>query len=486
MAESKAVEAVFKDFQKIVGPDHVSTDAGVLIAYERDQHWPFVIPNRPAIVIQPYSTEEVQQIMRLANKHKIPVVTMSRGVNVRGLCVPSKKGSILLDLRRMNHILEINTEMMTATVEPGVTHGQLQIAAREKGCRICIPGAPATGSILANYLLRGVYHTNAGDGIDHALSANFVLPNGELLKTGSASFPGSTPHWRYTSSPDFLGLFQSLPGTMAVCTKMTVKLYPLPEHEVWFMLGYDTIEDAISIIPPLMWAQIPAVCWVLPQYTVVKLIAKKTKELEKLRHEFPEFTVPITIEGPKAIVEAKTKVAMDIIGKIRPPKGKLQPVIPPPTNFVKEFKYPRNILGFLRAGSYHALAYWGPLNKYPEYIAMMKNHGEKAGYRREQVDLLAAPVAGFWGQACYYEAEVPYSSADEDSVKMCKEFHYNTLKDLIKIGVYGWFRPFEHPMKLVMDDLGTLGTLWKDIMKLVDPNGIMNPGKVFPYDLELK
>ncbi len=484
MPDKAIYEQIYQKLQSIVGPERVSNDGPVLIAYERDQHWPFVTPTRPAIVVQPKSTEEVQQIVKIANEHKIPIVPLSRGVNVRGLCVPAKKGSIVIDLRLMNRILEINTEMMTATVEPGVTHGQLQIAAREKGCRICIPGAPATGSILANYLLRGVYHTNAGDGIDHALSAEFVLPNGELLKVGSAAFPNSDPYWRYTCSPDFLGLFQSMPGSMGICTKMTVKLYPLPEHEVWFMLGYDKIEDAIAIIPPLMNAQIPSVLWVLPQYTLIKLIAKKTKELEKLRGTFPEWTIPITIEGPKEIVEAKVKVAMDIIRKTSPPKTPLKPV-PPPTNFVKEFKYPRNILGFLRAGSYHALAFYGPLKKYPEYIRMMKENGEKAGYKREQVDLLASPYAQFWGQACYYEAEVPYTSAREESVEMVKKFHYATLKDLIKIGIYGWFRPFLNPMKLIIDDLGTYGKLWRDIMKLIDPNEIMNPGKVFPMEKEL-
>ncbi|MHA1266726.1 MAG: FAD-binding oxidoreductase [Candidatus Helarchaeota archaeon] len=484
MADEAVYEQIYEKYKSIVGSEHVSNEGPVLIAYERDQHWPFVTPTRPALVVQPQTTEQVQEIVKIANQSKIPIVPLSRGVNVRGLCVPAKPGSIVVDLRLMNHILDINPQMMTATIEPGVTHGQLQIAAREKGCRICIPGAPATGSILANYLLRGVYHTNAGDGIDHALSAEFVLPNGELLKVGAAAFPNSTPHWRYTCSPDLLGLFQSMPGSMGICTKMTVKLYPLPEHEIWFMLGYDTIEDAISIIPPLMRAQIPSVCWILPQYTLIKLIAKKTKELEKLRGSFPEFTVPITIEGPKEIVEAKAKVAMEIISKIKLPKAKLKPV-PPPINFIKEFKYPRNILGFLRAGSYHALAFWGPLNKYPEYLEMMKKNGENAGYDRKHVDLLAAPVAGFWGQSCYYEAEVPYTSAQEESVEMVKKFHYATLKDLIKIGIYGWFRPFLNPMKLVMDDLGIYGKLWQDIMKLIDPNEIMNPGKVFPYEKEL-
>ena len=480
MASDAIYKKIYEQYKSIVGPDNVSNEGPVLIPYERDQHWPFVVPTRPAIVVMPKTTEEVQEIMKIANEHKIPIVPMSRGVNVRGLCVPAKEGSILVDLRLMNRVLEVNPEMMTATVEPGVTHRQLQLAAYEKNCRICIPGAPATGSILTNYLLRGVYHTNAGDGIDHALSAEIVLPNGELLKVGAAAFPNSPPHWRYTCSPDFLGMFQSMPGSMGICTKMTVRLYPRPEHEKWFMLGYNSIEDAIKIIPPLMRAQIPSILWILPQWTVIKLIAKKVKQMEELREGFPEFIIAITIEGLKEIVEAKVKVATEIINT-SPPVGKFGSM-DPQGNFIKEFKYPRNILGFLREGSYHALAFWGPLNKYPEYIKMMKANGEKAGYDRKRVDLLAAPVAGFWGQACYYEAEVPYTSAREESVEMVKKFHYATLKDLIKIGIYGWFRPFLNPMKLVMDDLGIYGKLWQNIMKLIDPNEIMNPGKVFPYE----
>jgi hypothetical protein len=115
----------------------------------------------------------------------------------------------------------------------------------------------------------------------------------------------------------------------------------------------------------------------------------------------------------------------------------------------------------------------------------MKDNGEKAGYRREQVDLLGSPYAQWWGQAMYYEAEVPYTSARDESVEMVKKFHYATLKDLLKIGIYGWFRPFLNPMKLVMDDLGVYGKLWHDIMKLIDPNEIMNPNKVFPTEKDL-
>jgi glycolate oxidase len=479
------LDLVYDKLVKIVGEEYVTREPTLLMPYSRDQDWPMVSPKMPGIVVRPITTEEIQQILVLASENKVPIIPLSRGLNVRGLCVPAKDNSIIVDLKRMNSILEINEDMMTATFQPGVTHGDLAFAVRKKGMRVCVPGAPATGSILANYLLRGVYHSTAGDGVDHALSAKIVLPNGKLVKLGASAFPNSTPHFRYTSGPDLLGMFSSLPGCLGICVEMTAKLYPLPEEEKWFMVGYDRIEDVIAPIPKLMLNDIPSVLWVLPSYTVVKLMARSPKEQENLRGTSPEYILPITIEGNKEIVDAKVKVAEKILASASKSSTKATVLPTPPAQFVKEFKYPRNVLGFLRGGSYHALAYWGPLNKYPQYIHRMKEIGVEAGYEAKQVDLLASPVKGFWGQGCYYEAEVPYSSADPESIKKVKGFHYATLKELLKMGIYGWFRPFYNPMKLVVNDLGEYGELWKSIMKLIDPNEIMNPGKVFPEQLEM-
>lgn len=479
------LDKVFKELEKVVGDRWITMQKPLLLPYGRDQHWKFVEPQLPGIAVKPENAQEVCEILKIANNNKVPVVTRSRGVNVRGLCIPTKPGSILVDLERMNSILEINEDMHTATMEPGVTHGDFGIAVRKKGLRACIPGAPATGSILANYLLRGVYHTNAGDGVDHVLSAEIALPNGKIVKLGAQAFPNAGPHFRFTSGPDLVGMFSSLPATLGICTKMTVKLYPLPEKEVWFQLAYETIDEAIKPIPNLMWNNIPSVMWVLGEYTIIKLIAKKKEQHEKMRGTFPgNWIIPITIEGDERIVNAKAEVAEEIINKESNPITKAVP-IPPPINFVKEFKYARNVLGFLRDGSYHALAFWGSLDKYPAYVNMLRDNAEKAGYRREQADLIAAPVAGFWGQGCYYEAEVPYDASSDKSVEMVKDFHYASLKDLIKIGIYGWFRPFLNPMKLVIDDMGEYARLMKEIHTLIDPNEIMNPGKVFPVTREL-
>jgi len=111
----------------------------------------------------------------LANKLKIPVIPYSTGINVRGLTIPVHDGSILLDLSRMNRILEINPEMKTATVEPGVTFGMLLEQTRKHKLRPAFPYAPLTVSVLVNYYLRGIYQTSATDGHDHTISYEMIL-----------------------------------------------------------------------------------------------------------------------------------------------------------------------------------------------------------------------------------------------------------------------------------------------------------------------
>jgi len=118
-----------ENLEKIVGSEYVSDDSTICYSYSRDQHWNFVPAKSPACVVMPGTREEVRKILLFANKNRIPVIPWSTGINVRGLTIPVHDNSILLDLSRLNRIIEINEEMMTATVEPAVTFGMLMGAA---------------------------------------------------------------------------------------------------------------------------------------------------------------------------------------------------------------------------------------------------------------------------------------------------------------------------------------------------------------------
>ncbi len=219
-----ASDAVIKALRDIVGDKNASASPAIAQAYSRDQNYMFNEPMQPGYVVRAQTKEDIKGILKVANDNKIPIIPLGQGVNIRGLCIPTTPGSILLDLRAMTKIKEINTDMMTVTIEPGVSVSQLTAACRRKGVRPAIPGAPATCSAFANFMLRGVYHSNPEDGMDHVLSLEVELPTGQTIRTGSSAIATSYgPYCRYFG-PDLTGLFMGVPGAFGVITEMTVKL----------------------------------------------------------------------------------------------------------------------------------------------------------------------------------------------------------------------------------------------------------------------
>ena len=109
---------------------------------------------KPNWVVLPETREDVvAALLKLANKHKIPVAAFGRGVNIAGYGVPSE-GGIVMDLRRMDKIFEINTDSGYAVIEPGVTFDQFAVALAEKGYRCPLPTGPGGGSAIGTYLMR--------------------------------------------------------------------------------------------------------------------------------------------------------------------------------------------------------------------------------------------------------------------------------------------------------------------------------------------
>ena len=202
-----------KELSDIVGYEHVSADLADLVVFERDDQFAIVPPHRPDYVVRPNTVSEIQKILKLANQNHVPVVPLSADINRKGLCI-AHKGGIILDLRRMNRILEVDEEMMVATIEPAVTVAQLQSELAKKGLKIVNPGAPATCSYLANCMLRGIHMVSFKYGIDHLITLEVVLPNGNVVDTGSGAMPNVPPYFNFVNGPDLTKLFQASPGNL--------------------------------------------------------------------------------------------------------------------------------------------------------------------------------------------------------------------------------------------------------------------------------
>jgi glycolate oxidase len=225
--------------EDIVGSENVSDDPALLDSYRYSlSHTaihlgPFfdTFTPRGAAVLLPGSTEEVQAIVRLCNKHKIKFKASSTFWSAQGY--PSEDGIIQLDLRRMDRILEIDEKNMFAVIEPGVLGATLQAEAMKVGLNTHIPGSGCSCSTLASatsYFGSGPSNLFAGWHYENLLALEWVMPTGDILKTGSLGsgcgwFCGEGP------GPSMKGVcrgFLGSKGSMGVYTKCAIKLFAWP------------------------------------------------------------------------------------------------------------------------------------------------------------------------------------------------------------------------------------------------------------------
>ena len=205
--------------------------------------------NMPSAAVAPDGVEEIQQILKIANQYKIPLWPISTGRNFAyGGPAPAMPGSVVLDLKRMNRILEVNEEFAYALVEPGVTYFQLYEHIQKKGYRLWIdPAAPGWGGIVGNTLEHGVGYTPDGDHFMMHCGMEIVLPDGTLFRTGQGSLPNSESWqiFQYGFGPILDGVFTQ--SNYGICTKMGMWLMPEPPGYKPFMITFPKEEDLAAI-----------------------------------------------------------------------------------------------------------------------------------------------------------------------------------------------------------------------------------------------
>jgi 4-cresol dehydrogenase (hydroxylating) len=227
--------AALKEFAAAVGPEWVFTSDADVALY-RDAFSPFrgePEERMASAAVAPNTVEQVQQIVRTANRYKIPIYPVSTGRNLGyGGSAPAYSGSVVVDLKRMNRILEVNEENGYALVEPGVSYFDLYRHIQERGLKLWIDVPdPGWGSPLGNALDRGGGYTRPQfrNHFDAHCGLEVVLPNGELMRTGMGALPGAQTWQQYKSGfgPWVDGLFSQ--SNFGIVTKMGFWLMPEPD-----------------------------------------------------------------------------------------------------------------------------------------------------------------------------------------------------------------------------------------------------------------
>lgn len=248
-------------FEEVVGPSNFTDQLIDLISYSYDasDH-----DHRPEAGLWPTTTEQVSKILSLANEHRIPVTPRGAGTGLAGAAVPNQ-GGLVLDLCRMNKILEIRIADRLAIVQPGVVYADLERALSRYG--FFFPPDPASSSVCT---LGGNVATNAGGmrgakyGVtrDYVLGLEVVLPDGRIMRTGSHCMKSSSGY-------DLTKLFVGSEGTLGVVTEIILKINPKPMATKTALASFNVLQDAGQAVIDVMHSGIiPSVLEILDPNTI--------------------------------------------------------------------------------------------------------------------------------------------------------------------------------------------------------------------------
>lgn len=246
--------AALNEFRAAVGAQWVFTSDEDVALY-RDAYSPIWGEQEERLVsaaVAPTEVEEVQAIVRTANAYRIPLYPISTGKNLGyGGSAPNLSGSVVVDLKRMNRVIEVDDSRHHAIVEPGVSYFDLfeYIQARKLRTWIDCPD-PGWGSLVGNALDHGVGHTLATyrDHFHAHSGMEVVLPNGELIRTGMGAMPKSDTwaDFRHSFGPEIDGLFGQ--GNFGIVTKMGFHLMPEPEAVLSRRVHVPRRQDMIPLV----------------------------------------------------------------------------------------------------------------------------------------------------------------------------------------------------------------------------------------------
>ena len=462
MIETSIVEAL----SSIVGGDNVLTADYDLDRYSADALTPFrayragyAFERLAELVVRPGSVEEVSQIAALATRQGIPLVPYGGGTGVMGGVLPVK-GGIVVDVKRLNQILEISPRDMTATVGPGVVLQELADALAEHDLMIghdpySVPIATVAGTISTN----GVgYRASAfGPMGQQVVSLQVVLPDGRILDTRSVP--------KYSSAPNFNHLFIGGEGVFGIITRATIKVFRQPEAQVFATAGFDSFEQGFDAAAEMKALDLHPT-------------------LLDLTEEDGEIRMFLCFEGYREGVEARHKRVMEICaqfgGRDKGPEDTLDYW---DGRHDSGHRYKRNALGRPREERWNRQ--WG---RSFDYLHMALPISQVLEYRRRCEELLAARGVRVVEYAIWSRPELfSMMVVPEDTSGDEEDFRRNLAEAVEEVLTLsqdmGGTMEYCHGVGMKLNhllarEMGVGHDVMRELKQVLDPSNIMNPGKL--------
>jgi len=447
------VDSIYQALVEIVGGEHISSQPEELYIYSFDLGT--TEPHRPDYAVSPRTTEEIQKIVELANKEKIPLVPLAGGLSLAGLAVPFK-GGMVLDLKRMDSIIEVNERARYAVVECGVSQGKLTsyLERHHPDLTHSEPGAPPQATIAGNIAIHGqgdLAHPY-GFNSDMINGLEVVLPTGEVCRFGSCSIGAG---WFTLHPLPDLGLFLGWSGATGIITKVSLRLFPCRKIRG---TGQFVVDDE-ELVPEIIYK--------LTHTQMAEDIVVYSQAIQPFSSGLQHFTINLAADSEKELEFKQEILWDDTLGEyIRSGAGGF-------LGFTRGLQRPQvsKTSDWRKGGGFEYVGGIMPVEKYPECYRRGREISEKHGI---PYTVLCRCIGA--AHAMMFSWTYAFNRADPETMRQAREALHETDDLVLELGGTIW-KPGLYGQKLVIDrmDPDTLN-LMKKVKQLLDPNGIMNPG----------
>jgi len=482
---------IINSLTEIVGSSNVFDEIERLKAYAKDHS--LLAPKMPNYVAYVENKEQVQKIIKLVNEYAIPITPCSSGIHFYGNTIPLQAG-IVMDLSRMNKILNIDERNRFVRMEPGVTWGQLQSELAKHDLMAICPLLPhPQKSALTSHLEREPACIPKFEYTDTLVTMEVVLPTGELFRTGSACVPGfpekSLSEGVNISGPgDFMWprIFQGAQGTLGVVTWAQCKIEYRPKVNKTFFIPFKHLTEAVDFIYRIQRRLIGEECVILNNFDMGAILTKQwPADFSALRKNLAPWTVVYVLGGGKRFPEEKIAYEEEALQETAAECG-----IPNlPTSIHGMPGIEKQIPDMLRTAWPETRTYWKfgykgacedlffrtTMNKAEMFYQLINEVAGKHGYSSQEIGFYIQPMV--YGGNCHFEANFYYNPANEDEVKMLSLLYCEVAEAIINNG--GFFsRPYGSIADMVYRRTSNYTAMLKKLKNVMDPNGVLSPGRL--------
>ena len=413
-------------------------------------------------VVFPETNEEVSKILSLCNENKIPVVPFGTGTSLEGNVVGNEKG-ITISLEKMNKVLSVNAEDFDCRVQACVTKEQLNEYLREDGVFFPIdPGANAAIGGMASTSASGTMAVKYGTMKTAISGLTVVLPNGDIIKTGSRTKKTSAGY-------NLTNLFIGSEGTLGIITEIQLRLSPIPESIMSAVCHFPSLENAVQTAQQVIQYGVPIarIEMLNKEQMEISINYSKLKDIEAVPTLFFEF------HGSEASNKENIKIVEEISKDNNGSSFKWAKDLEERNKLWKaRWDVYYSVKALINNGRVYSTDVCLPISNITECVNFAEEETKKLGLR--------APMVGHLGDGNFHVI-LPYDPKEQGIYNKIRDFSDLLIKKTLELQgtITGEHGVGLHKKSYLIQEHGDCIPLMKSIKKSIDQNNIMNPGKIF-------